>query len=630
MAGATKGFAHWAQRGDRLVYFDGTQEFSPTAQEIWASLFSAKASKKFEVRPDISLPTLRFSRFPAQVALLLEGDVQKGVTATVVLRVLNEEFRLGDLSVAQPDQTIVSGTWYPVEQNQILDLLKSLEDARVHISAPLRIGDVIKLRASVSGLQLIDRVANGADAAGDFVGEIEVPGLRADLYPYQKTGIAFLRSVVNQDVGCILGDEMGLGKTMQVIGLLLLERDLGCGTSLIVVPATLLENWRRELTTFAPDLSVSVHAGPKRVGDPTKLLTFDVVIASYETVIKDEPLISSIEWNLVILDEAQNIKNPNAARTIVTKSLTRRASIAVTGTPVENRLTDLWSISDFVLPGLLGTVTEFQAEFDDSAQDASRLAPVVAPLLLRRRVTDVAKDLPDRLDIPQRLEMPESLAELYEGVRRQATVDYPMGAALAALGRLRMFCASPSLIIETHVDEDPKLERLFEILAELFECNEKVLIFTSYLAMTDLLLTKIRHAFGVFVDFIDGRVPTTDRLKAVDEFSSHDGAAALILNPRAGGVGLNITAANHVVHYNLEWNPAVVDQASARSYRRRQTRPVTVHYLYYADSVEEVILDRLTFKRQLAANAAQGNEGDDVTAEVLLRALQITPFRKTT
>jgi SNF2 family DNA or RNA helicase len=456
-----------------------------------------------------------------------------------------------------------------------------------------------------------------------------VEGLHAKLYPYQKDGVAFLRLVADEGLGCILGDEMGLGKTLQVIALIQAETNVHRAPALVIAPATLLENWRRELALFAPQLSVLVHAGPNRPGQAGKLTSFDVVVTSYETAVRDEPMLSSVSWNVLAVDEAQSIRNPEAQRTLAIKRLPRRVSLAVTGTPVENRLADLWSLSDFALPGLLGGVADFHAAYDDTATDASRLAVVVAPILLRRRVSEVAKDLPPRIDIPQCIMMTRALAETYEEVRKEAEAEYGPAAGLVSLQKLRMFCSHPMLVDRWEGDPAtgmPKFQRLLEILEEVFARGEKALVFGSYTKMADILVDHLPKAFpSGFFRCIDGRTAIADRQPTVDGFSEFAGYGALVLNPKAAGVGLNITAANHVIHYNPEWNPAVEDQASARAYRRKQTRSVTVHHLYFGDTVEDVMVARLNFKRSLAGAAVTGHTGDATTADVL-RALAISPM----
>jgi len=225
--------------------------------------------------------------------------------------------------------------------------------------------------------------------------------------------------------------------------------------------------------------------------------------------------------------------------------------------------------------------------------------------------------------------MTRALAEEYEGVRQQAEAEYGAAAGLVSLQRLRMFCTHPRLLGLWDTDPAllmPKYLRLLEVLEEIFSRGEKALIFSSFTGMADILLQDLPNRFpGGYFNWIDGRVAITERQPIVDGFSKFVGPGVLVLNPKAAGVGLNITAANHVVHYNPEWNPAVEDQASARAYRRKQTKPVTVHHLYFADSVEEVVVDRLNFKRGLAVGAVTGHKGDASAADVM-RALKISPL----
>ncbi|MDP2816468.1 MAG: SNF2-related protein, partial [Rectinemataceae bacterium] len=332
-----------------------------------------------------------------------------------------------------------------------------------------------------------------------------------------------------------MGDEMGLGKTMQVITLLLSEKMGKRSPSLIIAPATLIENWRRELSAFGPGLTVLVHVGQGRAGIHSELSGFDIVITSYDTAVRDETILSSILWDILVIDEAQNIKTPRAQRTLSIKSLPRRVSVAVTGTPVENSLTDLWSLSDFVLPGLLGDVNSFKSVFSDSLSDASALSGIVAPLLLRRRIREVARDLPPKIDIPQVVVMTESMAEGYERIRSDVLQEYGSSATLVSLQKLRMFCAHPILAdfpCHDPAADMPKYIRLLEILEEIFAVGEKCLVFTGYTGMIDLLVRDLKVRFeDSFVDFVDGRVPVAERLPVVDRFSSFNGSGALILNP---------------------------------------------------------------------------------------------------
>ena len=454
-------------------------------------------------------------------------------------------------------------------------------------------------------------------------------GLVATLYPYQETGFDWLSRVSEEGIGCILGDEMGLGKTLQVIALLVREKHVRKTPSVVIAPATLLENWRRELARFAPGLTLCVHRGQGRTGFPKILRSFDVVITSYETATRDISIFEMIGWNVAVLDEAQAIKTPDAQRTVILKSLPRRMAIAVSGTPVENSLRDLWSLLDFAVPGMLGTLPEFEARYTDSVEDAAELEPLVSPLILRRRVSEVAKDLPERIDIPQPVELSEAGAQEYESIRAAIFAEYGAAAPLVALGKLRMFCTHPFLVNDGSGDPLPhstKYARLVELLDEIFARGEKVLIFTSYTEMADIIGGDVSRRYGVPATIIDGRTPVTDRQPTVDRFSQVMTAAALVLNPKAAGTGLNITAANHVIHYNLEWNPALEDQATARAFRRGQKRPVTVHRLFHPGTVEDIIVERTDRKRALAAGAVTGTEGKDENLADVLRALQLSPL----
>jgi SNF2 family DNA or RNA helicase len=454
-------------------------------------------------------------------------------------------------------------------------------------------------------------------------------GLNATLYPYQKSGVSWLTGITNESLGGILGDQMGLGKTLQIIALFLSEIQHGRKQHLVVAPVTLLENWRREIVKFAPGISPVVHQGKDRTGFPMSLKGADVVLTSYDTVVRDTAIFQMIDWGIVVLDEAQAIKSPYAQRTRSVKALKRRVGLAVTGTPVENRLLDLWSIMDFAVPGHLGTESEFVSRFLDSVDDATALEPLVTPLLLRRRVADVAKDLPPRIDIPQILSLSDNEAQLYDALRLRTIAEFGQAAALVNLTRLRMFCAHPRLSDDGRnfpILESVKLKRLLEILEEVFDQDEKALVFTSYTEMADLISEAIQASFGARAETLDGRRPIKDRQTLIDRFGKSSELRCLVLNPKAAGAGLNITAANHVIHYNPEWNPATEDQATARSYRRGQTKPVTVHQLVFGGTVEEVILDRLERKRVLAEAVVVGGVGDTLERADIMRALSLSPL----
>ncbi|MGE0630695.1 MAG: DEAD/DEAH box helicase [Hyphomicrobiaceae bacterium] len=587
--------------------------------------------------PEISPPALSFSRYPLRPEIHIVP--QDGAQATPVCC---ELVAVGDGLSAPlqgtgenaPEHLIADGTWYPLVPGGLDEIRKLLRGAGVDGPGPITLRQYLELkRLGSQNPALVDRSQDAAGAIrnvapADFVAPA---GFQGSLFPYQKNGLRWLELIASQGLGGILADEMGLGKTVQVIALLAGESRDGRRPSVVIAPGTVLENWRREIVRFAPSLRVLIHRGADRSGFPDDLRTFDVVVTSYDTLVRDLSLFRQINWNLAILDEAQAIKNPATRRASAAKRVPRRVGLAVSGTPVENTLRDLWSITEFAIPGFLGDQAAFERTFGNDADGAASVEPLVSPILLRRRVKDVAADLPQRIDIPQALELEAAQANSYERIRNEVLAEYGARATLVALTRLRMFCAHPWLVEMGAGDpliDSPKYRRLVELLEEIAANGEKALVFTSFNLMTDIITGDIPGRLGIPVSFIDGRVPVERRQQTVDSFSGVEGTSAIVLNPRAAGTGLNIVAANHVIHYNFEWNPAVEDQASARAHRRGQTRPVTVHRLFYADTVEEIMDDRLTFKRQLADTAVVGTDGSDADAADILRALRKSPSRR--
>jgi len=569
---------------------------------------------------------LTFSREPAQPAVFLFGNDGRNLQISLGLAT-DSGFARAD---GEADQLIHSGRWYPLRDDLVRNAGDWLAAAGVPTNGCITIGDLVTLRATKEKpFAVFDEVAFTASTSASDNSQANIAGFSGTLYPYQSSGVAFLSVVAEQGVGCILGDEMGLGKTAQVIAVLQIEKNAKRGPSLVVAPATLLENWRRELALFAPTLTVLLHAGAARAGVATKLRDADIVLVSYDTTIRDEEILNQIQWNVIALDEAQAIKNPEAERSATVKRLPRRVSIAVTGTPLENRIDDLWSLADFVMPKLLGSRNTFLSQFDNGLEDAARLAPIVAPMLLRRKVLDVAQDLPERIEVPQALLMSQPLAHAYEALRMTTLAEYGAAGGLVAATRLRMLCAHPLLVGDWHADpseEMPKYQRMIELLDEIFAAGEKALVFSTYQAIADLFMSDIPKRFSKgFFDFIDGRVDGPVRQKVVDRFFEFPGYGALFLNPKAAGSGLNITAANHVIHYNPEWNPALTAQASARAYRRKQLKPVTIHHLFYVQTVEEVIRGAAAFKRDLANEAVTGHDGN-VDPMTIAEALRVSPL----
>ncbi len=466
---------------------------------------------------------------------------------------------------------------------------------------------------------------------------IAPPGLVADLFPYQARGVRWMLDTVRHTGGIILADEMGLGKTVQIIAVLLSDRPAPTAPALIVCPTSLIANWRREILRFAPDLSVMIHRGAHRTGTSLGLMRAEIVICTYDTVVNDVAIFQGVEWGWLICDEAQAVKNPDAKRRVVLASLRRRRTIPMTGTPVETSLQDLWSLIDLAIPGLLGSRDQFLSHYPDDETSARQLADITAPIVLRRRVADVAGDLPERRDIDVPLELGEDLVARYSQVLTDTLQRYPTAGALVATGQLQLFCAHPWLQGggEPDADDDaalsanhttplmtPKLERTVALLEEAFLTGHKVLIFAIFNRCGDLIREAGRHLPPAFWDTINGSTPQEDRQPIVDAFTAHSGPACLILNPKAAGTGLNITAATIVIHYTQAWNPALEAQASARAHRRGQKEPVTIYRLFYENTVERVMIDRSEWRRDLGNDAVPISTRED---DDLRRALAIRP-----
>lgn len=619
----------WEIRGNELWLVDPAgNERVPSVGEIYSALVERLPAETWMAT---SVDGLGVSRYPLTPSLVIQEN-KDGVPFYLI----SASSRGATLELVPRDlergHTIVDGVWYPVEpvtSAEVLELLCST-GSTVGPARSLRAFLAIR-KAAAAGGPVEDHMAEQPISPLVFapVTDDLPAGVNAKLYDYQLAGWRWLKFLLAEGLGGLLADEMGLGKTLQIISALSDSGGAPLRPALIIAPGSLLENWRREIDKFASHLKVLKHHGPLRTGRPAELLRYDVVITSYDNTIGDNSLFNMIRWRVVILDEAQYIRNPNAQRTLAVKRLKRDAGLAVTGTPVENRLLDIWSIMDFVLPGQLGDAKTFEAQFTDNVDSAAQLEPLVSPLMLRRRLADVAQDLPPRIDIPQVLELDAHEAVAYDAERDRINVEYGAAATLVALTSLRRFCAHPSLMDGTSGLDDPmsfsKFRRLDEIVEEIFAKGEKVIIFTSFTAMADLIARHIRTRYGAFVGVIDGRLAINDRQPLIDKFSAVKGGAALVLNPKAGGAGLNITAANHVIHYNPEWNPAMEDQASARAYRRGQKLPVTVHRLLVADTVEDVVDDRLRRKREISGAAVIGVEGKDDDYGDIVAALSRSP-----
>ncbi|WP_082343863.1 DEAD/DEAH box helicase [Sulfobacillus thermosulfidooxidans] len=458
------------------------------------------------------------------------------------------------------------------------------------------------------------------------------------LLPHQWEGFQFLIRRHRRQWGVLLADEMGLGKTIQAIAFLTYLQQDNKRPNLIVAPLSVLDNWKSEIHRFAPSLQVLHYYGPNRHEMRPKIEHYDVVVSTYETVTRDQLELGKINWHGVILDEAQNIKNVSTARTEAVKALKNHCRIAMTGTPVENSLRDLWSLIDFVQPGFLGSLKEFRDQFEKPTRENSltsevaallekRLTQTIRPIYLRRTKSEVQLDLPEKKIQKHCVPLGPEQKELYQKIVMQ--VKQGELSRLAALDYLRNILGHP-WALRPHAtwtalpfERVPKLHETLKILESVKTRHEKALIFTTSLSLQRMLQEWIMKEFDKMAYIVNGE--TFDRQNLVQRFNADEGFGVMILTPRAGGVGLTITGANHVIHYTRWWNPAVENQATDRVHRLGQNRTVTVYYPLAVDrdsftqqgTVDEIV-DRLLSEKQLLADYVVVPSSDlDLEQEIL-------------
>ncbi|MBO9609740.1 MAG: DEAD/DEAH box helicase [Paenibacillaceae bacterium] len=468
-------------------------------------------------------------------------------------------------------------------------------------------------------------------------------GLNAALRGYQRDGFTWLSFLRKFGLGACLADDMGLGKTVQFIAYLLQHKADGA-PALLVCPTSVLGNWQKELARFAPELNVLLHYGKGRLSGEAlgeALRQTDVVVTSYATALLDQETLREFRWSALCLDEAQNIKNAQNKQSAAIRTFQAAHRIALTGTPIENRLTELWSIYDFLNPGYLGNQRGFQQRFANPIEKhrdeerTAQLQKLVKPFMLRRKKKDpsIQLDLPDKQEMKVYMNLTPEQGALYEQTvkdllerMQQLEGIERKGAILGALTRLKQLCDHPELLTkeatlteeallaeerrEAFVARSAKLERIVAMVDELRDEGDSCLIFTQYVGM-GRMLTDILHAHrNEPVLYLNGSTPKTERDKMIESFQAADGAGPgiFVLSLKAGGVGLNLTAANHVFHFDRWWNPAVENQATDRAYRIGQKRNVQVHKFITLGTLEEKIDDMLESKMSLSENVISTSE----------------------
>ena len=557
---------------------------------------------------------------------------------------------------------LVRGRWVEVNRDKLARMLDEFREVeRAAAGGGLSFAEAMRLLsgAHVSGDRHIDespewsRIVAGPWLATtldglrrpDALARVD-PGddLKMTLRPYQQVGVRWLHLLSTLGLGACLADDMGLGKTMQVLALMLVRRrqhEGGRRTNLLVAPASILANWASEIARFAPSLRVLVAhpsamaAADLQTLDHARVADVDLVMTSYGSLLRVSGL-AKIAWHLVVLDEAQAIKNPGARQTRAAKQLDAYARIALTGTPVENRLGDLWSIFDFINPGLLGSGKEFSSFIKHIAERPQNpygpLRELVRPYILRRLKTDksVIADLPDKTEVKAYCHLTRTQAALYQQAVKELAVELDTtlrgaddikrrGVVLAFLMRFKQICNHPSQWLgdEAWAEEDSgKLARLREIATVIAAKQEKTLVFTQFREVTAPLAAFLGSVFGRPGLVLHGGTEVKKRQALVRQFQENEGVPFFVLSLKAGGTGLNLTAASHVIHFDRWWNPAVENQATDRAFRIGQTKNVLVHKFLCRGTVEEKIDELIDSKRQLSEDLLGGG------AELLLTEMK--------
>ncbi|MCF7955123.1 MAG: DEAD/DEAH box helicase [Phycisphaerae bacterium] len=608
---------------------------------------------------------------PRPTVSITIGEKKKSKLGTDAMLDFNVGFMLGDEGLTEQelkellegDEGLVwfKGQWVEVDRDKLQEAVEHWEKLRLgSADGDISFIEGMRMLAGASA-DLLDNKqteqekpwvhVSAGDAMRQILSDLRDPAslndfdfgksVQATLRPYQEHGVAWLNLQAQLGLGACLADDMGLGKTLQVLTLLSALRNNSKskrkGPSLLVLPASLLGNWRQEAQRFTPSLKLTfLHPAEndrkkiKEISETPKkkLAKTDLAVTTYSMLTRQKWL-SEINWNLVILDEAQAIKNHSTRQSKAAKKLSANSRIALTGTPVENRLGDLWSLFDFLNPGLLGSAKVFKGFIKNLQQhETDQFGPLrklVSPYILRRLKTDrsIISDLPEKIETSTYCKLSKKQVKLYgqavktlksaldtaEGIARR-------GVVLQYLMHFKQICNHPSQLTgdgEYNPKNSGKFLRLKAICEEIASRQEKVLIFTQFREITDPLSDYLSAIFGRSGLILHGGVPVKKRKLMVDQFQSDDGPPFFILSLKAGGTGLNLTAASHIIHFDRWWNPAVENQATDRAFRIGQKRNVLVHKFVTDGTIEEKIAEMITEKQKMADGILASDGGLKLT-----------------
>jgi superfamily II DNA or RNA helicase len=597
-----------------------------------------------------------------------DGSIQEGldgaVSADWSLMLGSDTLDLEDFAqMASLKHPLVAwkGKWVALDPETLKQITQVIQASRGAGFESMSRGEA--LAAALTGTAHIPGVSEAieVEVAGDFGAALEElkvlpdrpivqpPAFQGELRPYQLRGLAWLDGLARLGLGGILADDMGLGKTIEVLALLLhrQQKDPMVGPpTLLICPTSLLGNWEREIAKFAPTIPFFVHHGNNRDQLPRVFKPHTIVLTTYGVIRREEEVFGGRTWGMVVVDEAQAIKNAGSHQAKAVRRLRAPFKLALTGTPIENRLLELWSILAFALPGYLGGENQFKEQFSGPIEKyrdpdaALELRQRVGPFILRRLKTDrtIIQDLPDKNEMKVYTQLSKEQALLYQARVDQMELDLAAaqgierrGRILALLTHLKQICNHPSQFLKEagpYKGRSGKLERLTDMLEEVLESGDKALVFTQFKEMGDRLQIHLADVLGFEPPFLHGGSSREQRDEMVRSFQEDaDGAPVLLLSLKAGGVGLNLTAATHVFHFDRWWNPAVEDQATDRSYRIGQTRNVQVHKLITMGTLEEKIDAMLESKRDLADRVVGTGEGwlTELDDDALRRLVLLEP-----
>lgn len=558
------------------------------------------------------------------------------------------EFSMGDETVSPEEwQQLVDmktplvnfrGQWMQLDREKMQEMLAFWQQQKDNPDT-LSVQELLRKLAEEGDSLEVDNNDNLAEMLAKLNDSsqfslIENPaGLKAQLRDYQKRGVSWLRYLETLGLNGCLADDMGLGKTMQVIATLILEKQENqSAPTLLIAPTSVIGNWEKEVQRFAPHLKTLIHHGSQRNKDSkefSKLCSgLDMLITSYTLARKDNALLTSIDWHRVVLDEAQNIKNPKSAQTKAILKLKANHRLALTGTPVENRLMDLWSIFNFLNPNYLGKQTQFRKTYelpiqrDNNQIKSTVLKQLIQPFLLRRLKTDknIIKDLPDKIESKQYCNLSKEQASLYQAVVKDVEEQLEekegierQGLMLSTLMKLKQICNHPMQFLQDGSaftsERSHKLERISDMLAEAIEEGDSVLVFTQFTEIGEQLVQYLNKDKHCPTHYIHGGVSRKKREQMINDFQDPDSPPSIfVLSLKAGGVGITLTRANHVFHFDRWWNPAVENQATDRAFRIGQKKNVFVHKFITLGTLEERIDQMIEDKQKMADNIVGNDE----------------------